>query len=248
MGRTDLGELVVHNRAYTNCWFVGGDAEIIPAWDNSSVDGGTDILKKVQRFHVRGSARFVRGIPNGALFENPTTLPPPERSDAGGTNLGDYLASSALVSAKVGRFCDLSGVQVDRPYVAAAIPRCDGMRIKGRNHTQPLLRTQLDYRRGRRVTLRFRGVVFAWQLNDGTLDPVQLTNPDVTNNQRSVIEQRIHSLEYTLRGEVLTLAGNGNTFFDLYLTEFSPDDDSERYTSLDFTATFQQNLNEVAAL
>jgi len=61
LGRSDLGELSVHGRAYTNCWFVSGDGEIKHARTNAPTD--TEDSTNRASFHVTGSVHFVRGLP-----------------------------------------------------------------------------------------------------------------------------------------------------------------------------------------
>lgn len=250
LGRSDLGELSIHDKAYTNCWFVGGDGEVIFARSNDATDG--DPSGGRPRFHVRGSLRFVRGLPPAVDLAMPSSLPPPERMESiGGVDNGDYTATIILGPydgqiVKIGRFCDLKNVSVDRPVLVTAIPRCDGARIAGRGHTQPGIRTQLDYRRGRTITLNLRGFVFASQDNSGLPEIVPGGSDGITNRSRAVLERRILALQIALRGERVKLTGNGNTFHDCYLRSLRPDDDTEAFPTLGFNATFEQEYNEVS--
>lgn len=249
LGRTDLGELCVHNKVYTNCWFVSGEAQLAHARTNDSTDAD-DPLNRA-RFHVRGSLSFVRGLPSSPGLPDPTRPPPLERPDNGGFNDGDYKATIIdgpylNTSTKIGRFCDLVSVSVDRPVLAVPIPRCDGVRIVGRNHTSAGIASQLDYRRGRTIRMVFRGVVWAAKTATGEIDIVPTDTLGRTNPSRAVVERKINDLQYALRGERLKLEGNGNTWNDCYMLSLEPDDDSERYSSLDFTTIFEMDYNEIS--
>lgn len=249
LGRTDLGELSVHGAAYTNCWFVSGDGNIIHARTNAPTD--TEDSTNRASFHVTGSLHFVRGLPPALDLGQPSSLPPAERGNLGLANDGDYTATVANgpffgTTTKIGRYCDLMSASVERPFLAVPIPRCDGVRIVGRGHTQPGIASQLDYRRGRSVTLNMRGVVWCYQTNEGLPDVVAVSPDGVTNPSRLVLERRILELQLALRGERLNLTGNGNTFNDCFLLSLAPDDDTEAYTSLGFNARFEQELNEVS--
>lgn len=250
-GRTDLGELSVHDKAYTNCWFTNGTGEVVHARSNEAVEEG-DPTGGRPRFHVRGRLQFVRGLPPAVDLAMPNSLPPPERFESvGGTNDGDYTATKVGgifhgQITKIGRYCDLREVSVERPYLAVTIPRCDGTRIVGRGHTQPGIASQLDYRRGRSVTLTLRGFVFAAEDDNGVPEIVPGSSDGVTNRSRAILERRIVNLQVALRGERLKLVGNGNTFHDCYLRSLRPDDDTDAFSSIGFTATFEHELNEVS--
>lgn len=251
LGRSDLGELCVHGAAYTNCWFLSGEGEIVHARINDSTD--TDDPLNRARFHVKGQVIFARSLPPTTALPVPSlSLAPPERIEfISGSNNGDYTGTvidgpNTGVATKIGRFCDLTSLSVQRPVLAVPIPRCDGVRIVGRGHTQIGIASQMDYRRGRSVTMRLRGHVWAYQQNDWSADSVPVSPDGVTNPSRLVLEKRILALQVGLRGERLRLTGNGNTFQDCYLTSLDPDDDGEAYSTLGFTATFEHELNEVS--
>lgn len=248
LGRSDLGELCVHDKAYTNCWFISGSGEIVHARINDSTD--TVEPQNRTRFHVKGQVMFVRGLPPTSDMPMPNSLAPPERMEfVGGANNGDYAGTvvdgpNTGVRSKIGRFCDLISISVQRPVLAVPIPRCDGVRIVGRGHTQPGIASQIDYRRGRSITLGFRGYVWAAIDNDGAPDSVLATG--TTNPSRLMIEKRIMAMQVALRGERLKLTGNGNTWNDCYMTGLDPDDDTEAFSCLGFNATFEQEYNEVS--
>ena len=246
LGGTDLGELTVHDRTYNDCWFIGGEAQVEPAW-STTPDGATLAnMRLVESFRIRGELRFVRSIPSGTGLSAPSVAAPtvlpalPTAADR-----GDYWAvSGAGGNVKLGRYSDLVRISVDRPFTFTTIGRCYGVRIKGRGHTQTSIRTGLDYRRGRTIRLGFHGFVRTLETNNGVPDPVSVLNKGHFNEQRRVLEWRLHDLQQQLRDYVWTLAGNGNIFYDCHLISFNGEPDEPFFTS-SFDCEFLQEYNEI---
>lgn len=245
LGRSDLGDLVTHGRAYRNVWFIGGEGHISHAYFTDP-DGITSGVQRKPCFHVQGTLRFVRGLPSDVDLDAPGAACPPDPGAlATGNNAGNYRALRPGLNLRLGRFADLAGISVTRPVLETKIPRCWGVRIAGRNHTQVAIRTQLDYRRGRRMSLNFRASCRCETENDGTPAPVSAPDPNDTNAARLAIEKRLLDTYVKLRDEPVTLVGNGCVFYGCYLQNISPEDDPDAFSSINYDMTFEQNLNEV---
>lgn len=250
LGRTDLGELVVDGVAYRDCWFTAGEGTVEPTW-HTEPDGktGAQSVRK-QSAKVAGTLTFVRSIPgvSGDLNAPATSAPQDAPLYGFGSDSGNYTAFSGTGgTVKLGRYCDLVGVSVDRPVTYSMIPRCYGVRIKGRGHVgNPALDTTLDYRRGRNVRLRLRGYVRANETDLGVPDPIPISTAGRFNEARARLQNRISNLQWKLRDHVWTLAGNGNMFFDCHLTSLEPDQDDQAYNTWPFNLELDQEYNEVS--
>lgn len=250
LGRTGISELVVDGIAYTNVYFVGGDGAITPTWYRHPDGVPLSQSNRLESAKVQGTLRFVRSIPGSSgSVSAPTNAPPQEFPAYGlGSNRGDYTATSGVGGVvKLGRFCDLVRVSVDRPAYYSVIPRCYGVRIKGQGHTNSAIATGIDYRRGRRLRLQLRGYVRASETDMGVPDPIPNTYPGFFYEARARLQERVGQLEFKLRDIVWNLAGNGNFFSQAHLSSFDVENDDQAYQTWPFNASFEVNDHEVNA-
>ena len=120
LGRMGVGNLAIHGKLYTNCYFTGGTASIQLLYQST---------------HVFFALQFLRGLPTGVGLRDSGGSPgipgtyPSRNSNQDYTYKGVALGQCGVIEE----------ISCNRPATLVNIPRADGIRIKDRTYGREMM-------------------------------------------------------------------------------------------------------------
>jgi hypothetical protein len=171
-------------------------------WIDTLFTGGKcSIRNAANSSYICYELTFIRSLPKDAGLAAKLTPDPVEPAEAGARTSA---GSYTFATKALGTHAFIDSMSVSRPSIVETVPRGLGVRVKSR-------------RGARRLSLN----VSSWYR----------VVPDGVTYSRPPLEKLLHDSFHELSSQKGDLVGQGNTFQNCYLTDFSPDSGDNLWTA-----------------